>query len=185
MGERGFEPLKAYASRFTVCPLCPLGYSPGERLSLSGMGGVGKNQEGLSKAAGRTRTADLKITNHALFQLSYGGLQQAGYVDSVFVAIHDLAVVRKYIQCAGASGAAVQSAVMRLYERHWAQDVTLDSVSHVRRRWTYQDRDVFSSCGHYAFLGSYGVSPVYPHGLHQLFVKLNSGRDLHLEMVLG
>ena len=81
MGERGFEPLKAYASRFTVCPLCPLGYSPGERLSLSGMGGVGKNQEGLSKAAGRTRTADLKITNHVLFQLSYGGREQAGYAD--------------------------------------------------------------------------------------------------------
>jgi len=74
---------------------------------------------------------------------------------------------------------------MRLYERHWAEDVTLDSVSHARRRWAYQDRGVFSRCGHYAFLGSYGVSPVYPHGLHQLFVKLNSGRDLHLEMVLG
>ena len=28
MGETGFEPVKAYASRFTVCPLCPLGYSP-------------------------------------------------------------------------------------------------------------------------------------------------------------
>ena len=28
VGVRGFEPLKAYASRFTVCPLCPLGYTP-------------------------------------------------------------------------------------------------------------------------------------------------------------
>jgi hypothetical protein len=88
MGERGFEPLKAYASRFTVCPLCPLGYSPGEGRSLSGMEGVGKNQEGHLKAAGRTRTADLKITNHALCQLSYGGLQDAGYVDNVPLAIH-------------------------------------------------------------------------------------------------
>ncbi len=25
MGETGFEPVKAYASRFTVCPLWPLG----------------------------------------------------------------------------------------------------------------------------------------------------------------
>lgn len=30
MGEEGFEPPKAYASRFTVCPLWPLGYSPAE-----------------------------------------------------------------------------------------------------------------------------------------------------------
>ena len=29
VGVRGFEPLKAYASRFTVCPLWPLGYTPG------------------------------------------------------------------------------------------------------------------------------------------------------------
>ena len=28
VGVRGFEPLKAYASRFTVCPLWPLGYTP-------------------------------------------------------------------------------------------------------------------------------------------------------------
>jgi hypothetical protein len=34
-------------------------------------------QEG-RKAAGRTRTADLKITNHALCQLSYGGLIEQG-----------------------------------------------------------------------------------------------------------
>jgi hypothetical protein len=28
VGKSGFEPLKAYASRFTVCPLWPLGYLP-------------------------------------------------------------------------------------------------------------------------------------------------------------
>ena len=32
------------------------------------------------KAAERTRTADLKITNHVLFQLSYGGSTGAAYV---------------------------------------------------------------------------------------------------------
>ena len=31
MGAGGFEPPKAYASRFTVCPLWPLGYTPGPR----------------------------------------------------------------------------------------------------------------------------------------------------------
>src|SRR5581483_3050322 len=31
VGRRGFEPLKAYASRFTVCPLWPLGYLPENR----------------------------------------------------------------------------------------------------------------------------------------------------------
>jgi hypothetical protein len=28
VGRGGFEPPKAYASRFTVCPLWPLGYLP-------------------------------------------------------------------------------------------------------------------------------------------------------------
>src|SRR5215470_5543001 len=31
VGRRGFEPLKAFASRFTVCPLWPLGYLPENR----------------------------------------------------------------------------------------------------------------------------------------------------------
>ena len=30
VGEDGFEPPKAYASRFTVCPIWPLWYSPGQ-----------------------------------------------------------------------------------------------------------------------------------------------------------
>ena len=33
VGEEGFEPPKAYASRFTACPLWPLGYSPGCQFS--------------------------------------------------------------------------------------------------------------------------------------------------------
>ena len=90
MGETGFEPVKAYASRFTVCPLCPLGYSPLKRRSLMAPGEGGKIRASAWKAAGRTRTADLKITNHALFQLSYGGLQYAGYVGNTLVAIHDV-----------------------------------------------------------------------------------------------
>ena len=49
--------------------------------SLATSGRPGKNwkvsQEG-RKAAGRTRTADLKITNHVLCQLSYGGLVEQG-----------------------------------------------------------------------------------------------------------
>ena len=44
------------ASRFTVCPLWPLGKSP--IFNLNGAGG-------------RTRTPDLLITNQLLYQLSY------------------------------------------------------------------------------------------------------------------
>ena len=73
MGERGFEPLKAYASRFTVCPLWPLGYSPLSEAWYLPPEGRARNVGFGLKAAGRTRTADLKITNHVLFQLSYGG----------------------------------------------------------------------------------------------------------------
>ena len=49
--------------------------------------GAGKNVGYGLKAAGRTRTADLKITNHALFQLSYGGLERSGYVVTLKGAI--------------------------------------------------------------------------------------------------
>ena len=35
VGEDGFEPPKAYASRFTVCPIWPLWYSPGLSLATA------------------------------------------------------------------------------------------------------------------------------------------------------
>ena len=48
------------ASRFTVCPLWPLGKSPILSCCLNGAGR-------------RTRTPDLLITNQLLYQLSYTG----------------------------------------------------------------------------------------------------------------
>src|SRR3989338_4331624 len=44
VGRGGFEPPKAYASRFTVCPLWPLGYLPesaGMRWKLPEKAGAG------------------------------------------------------------------------------------------------------------------------------------------------
>ena len=52
----GFEPSKAYAGRFTVCSLWPLG-NP-SRFRLSGAGGG-------------NRTRDLPLTRRLLYQLSY------------------------------------------------------------------------------------------------------------------
>ena len=55
MGEEGFEPPKAYASRFTVCPLWPLGYSPGPLLAGVGIvaGIAGRsNPAGCESASG-------------------------------------------------------------------------------------------------------------------------------------
>ena len=62
--------IEAKRSRFTVCPLWPLGNSPifcsfGCRLKeCAGSGGAGR----------RTRTPDLLITNQLLYQLSYTGV---------------------------------------------------------------------------------------------------------------
>ena len=66
MGERGFEPLKAYASRFTVCPLWPLGYSPLSEAWYLPPEGRARNVGFGLKAAGRTRTADLDYKSCAL-----------------------------------------------------------------------------------------------------------------------
>ena len=87
MGEEGFEPPKAIASRFTACPLWPLGYSPltspnqGEYCT----GRVGCDQRlspemylapgppkpfrsgaGRKTATGRTRTVNLRFTKPLL-----------------------------------------------------------------------------------------------------------------------
>ena len=53
--------IEAIRSRFTVCPLWPLGNSP--ILNFYRLLGAGR----------RTRTPDLLITNQLLYQLSYTG----------------------------------------------------------------------------------------------------------------
>ena len=55
-GGRWIRTTEGIASRFTVCPLWPLGNSP--IFSCAGAGG-------------RTRTPDLLITNQLLYRLSY------------------------------------------------------------------------------------------------------------------
>ena len=57
-GGRWIRTIEGIASRFTVCPLWPLGNSP---ICNSSEGGAGR----------RTRTPDLLITNQLLYQLSY------------------------------------------------------------------------------------------------------------------
>ena len=54
--------IEAIRSRFTVCPLWPLGNSP-KYLTVYALIGAGR----------RTRTPDLLITNQLLYQLSYTG----------------------------------------------------------------------------------------------------------------
>ena len=56
-GGRWIRTTEGIASRFTVCPLWPLGNSP----ILVCFGGAG----------GRIRTPDLLITNQLLYRLSY------------------------------------------------------------------------------------------------------------------
>src|SRR2546423_6910873 len=58
----GFEPPKAYAGRFTVCSLWPLGH-PSIRFHDLSLGFV--------QAGEGTRTPNPLITNEMLYQLSY------------------------------------------------------------------------------------------------------------------
>jgi hypothetical protein len=62
MERGGFEPPKAFAGRFTVCSLWPLGH-----LSANGA------DEWTRGADGRSRTDDLLITSQLLYLLSYIG----------------------------------------------------------------------------------------------------------------
>ena len=56
MGGAGFEPAKACANRFTVCPLWPLGYPPGEHPSRpSGAGAIRPADPAAGKPAGGGR----------------------------------------------------------------------------------------------------------------------------------
>ena len=63
-GGRWIRTIEGIASRFTVCPLWPLGNSP---ICNSSVGGAGR----------RTRTPDLLITNQLLYRLSYTSMTPA------------------------------------------------------------------------------------------------------------
>ena len=62
--------IEAKRSRFTVCPLWPLGNSP----IFCSFGFWLKKRAGSDGAGRRTRTPDLLITNQLLYQLSYTGV---------------------------------------------------------------------------------------------------------------
>ena len=66
-GGRWIRTIEGIASRFTVCPLWPLGNSPICNLSE---GGAGR----------RTRTPDLLITNQLLYQLSYTSISATEWI---------------------------------------------------------------------------------------------------------
>lgn len=69
LGETGFEPVKANATRFTVWPLWPLRYSPRNTHT--------KTQPKLSKASGGNRTHNRRFTKPELCQLSYTSAKRA------------------------------------------------------------------------------------------------------------
>ena len=66
--------IEGEASRFTVCPLWPLGYS--SVFSWAEEGGAG----------GRIRTPDLLITNQLLYQLSYTSKQRSAFTTMIIIA---------------------------------------------------------------------------------------------------
>ena len=66
-GGRWIRTIEGIASRFTVCPLWPLGNSP---ICNSSVGGAGR----------RTRTPDLLITNQLLYQLSYTSISATEWI---------------------------------------------------------------------------------------------------------
>ena len=68
-GGRWIRTTEGIASRFTVCPLWPLGNSPILNCAVK-RGGAG----------GRIRTPDLLITNQLLYQLSYTSISPANRI---------------------------------------------------------------------------------------------------------
>ena len=69
MVEReGFEPSKAYAARFTVWSLWPLGYLSTYRVKLGPVASLPHFKNGAGEG---TRTHDLRFTKPLLYQLSY------------------------------------------------------------------------------------------------------------------
>ena len=79
-GGRWIRTTEGIASRFTVCPLWPLGNSP---ISICVFGGAG----------GRTRTPDLLITNQLLYRLSYTSVS----ISFVIIAKRTCFVNRQFI----------------------------------------------------------------------------------------
>ena len=78
-GGRWIRTTEGIASRFTVCPLWPLGNSPmfSSRSTLKSKPGESVLTCG---AGGRTRTPDLLITNQLLYRLSYTSILPASPV---------------------------------------------------------------------------------------------------------
>src|SRR4029453_8577598 len=72
VGRGGCEPPKAYASRFTVCPLWPLGYLPES---------AGRTWQLLEKAGagGRILTPDPLLTRQLLCPLSYASTDKRSH----------------------------------------------------------------------------------------------------------
>ena len=83
-GGRWIRTIEGIASRFTVCPLWPLGNSP---ICNSSVGGAGR----------RTRTPDLLITNQLLYQLSYTGRCSA-HVRLLYYIMNPENVKRAFLQ---------------------------------------------------------------------------------------
>ena len=71
-GGRWIRTIEGIASRFTVCPLWPLGNSPILNCAVK-RGGAG----------GRIRTPDLLITNQLLYLLSYTSTESTMTLDGV------------------------------------------------------------------------------------------------------
>ncbi len=78
-GGRWIRTTEGIASRFTVCPLWPLGNSPILNCTLG--------------AGGRTRTPDLLITNQLLYQLSYTSVLSVSLRDSEELPILERLVI--------------------------------------------------------------------------------------------
>ena len=76
-GSGWIRTTEGIASRFTVCPLWPLGNAPMYEVEFCGAGR-------------RTRTPDLLITNQLLYQLSYTSVFQLDYNSKSFAPCQSL-----------------------------------------------------------------------------------------------
>ena len=88
-GGRWIRTTEGIASRFTVCPLWPLGNSP--ILNCAPVGGAG----------GRTRTPDLLITNQLLYRLSYTSTEPASSIiitKALLFVKHNFTQIKKILK---------------------------------------------------------------------------------------
>ena len=76
-GQRWIRTIEASCSRFTVCPLWPLGNLPIIQFNIK-----------LYKADDRTRTDNLLITNQLLCQLSHIGILPILWTNIPFIQLH-------------------------------------------------------------------------------------------------